>query len=131
MGESWSDLDAVEYLHENGYVPTAGENPFAIGPYVTGDQQAGIRNYGMNNSPLNYSDVGYDFACNTTCPPLTQVHADGVHRPLRRRQRGGADRVRPGRAGRNVLPGQPALDPAGVRRLAADGHRRRQHGRRP
>ena len=77
MGESWSDLDAVEYLHENGYVPTAGENPFAIGPYVTGDQQAGIRNYGMNNSPLNYSDVGYDFACNTTCPPLTQVHADG------------------------------------------------------
>jgi extracellular elastinolytic metalloproteinase len=78
MGESWSDLNAVEYLHENGFTPVAGENPFAVGPYVTGDRQAGIRNYGMNASPLNYSDVGYDFVCNVpTCPALTQVHADG------------------------------------------------------
>ena len=78
MGESWSDLDAVEYLNENGYVPTGDENPFAVGPYVTGDHQAGIRNYGMNHSPLNYSDVGYDFACNDTpCTQQTQVHADG------------------------------------------------------
>ena len=78
MGESWSDLDAVEYLNENGYVPTGGENPFAVGPYVTGDHQAGIRNYGMNNSPLNYSDVGYDFVCNDgACTQQTQVHADG------------------------------------------------------
>jgi hypothetical protein len=78
MGESWSDLSAVEYLHENGFVPLANENPFAVGPYVTGDQQAGIRNYGMNASPLNYSDVGYDFVCNqSSCPALTQVHADG------------------------------------------------------
>jgi extracellular elastinolytic metalloproteinase len=78
MGESWSDLSAVEYLHENGFTPVAGENPFAVGPYVTGDQQAGIRNYGMNASPLNYSDVGYDFVCNvSSCPALTQVHADG------------------------------------------------------
>ena len=78
MGESWSDLDAVEYLNENGYVPTGGENPFAVGPYVTGDHQAGIRNYGMNNSPLNYSDVGYDFVCNDgPCTQQTQVHADG------------------------------------------------------
>ncbi len=78
MGESWSDLDAVEYLNENGYVPVDGENPFAVGPYVTGDKQAGIRNYGMNASPLNYSDVGYDFACNdSNCAAQTQVHADG------------------------------------------------------
>jgi hypothetical protein len=77
MGESWSDLDAVEYLSENGYVPTAGENPFAVGPYVTGDHSAGIRNYGMNASPLNYSDFGYDFACNQpTCGRLTEVHSD-------------------------------------------------------
>jgi len=78
MGESWSDFVAMEQLHEYGLVPLADENPFAVGPYVTGDKQAGIRNYGMNFSPLNYSDVGYDFVCNAaTCPLLTQVHADG------------------------------------------------------
>jgi extracellular elastinolytic metalloproteinase len=70
MGESWSDLMAVEYLNEYGFVPIAGENPFAVGPYVTGDPQAGIRNYGMNASPLNYTNVAYDL----TGP---QVHADG------------------------------------------------------
>ena len=78
MGESWSDLMAIEYLHESGFTPVGGENPFAVGPYVTGDKVAGIRNYGMNNSPLNYSDVGYDFVCNDTpCTQQTQVHADG------------------------------------------------------
>jgi extracellular elastinolytic metalloproteinase len=70
MGESWSDLTAMEYLNEYRFVPVADENRFAIGPYVTSDKQAGIRNYGMNRSPLNYSDVGYD----VTGP---QVHADG------------------------------------------------------
>src|SRR5918992_981491 len=70
MGESWSDLVAVEYLNEYGFVPVGGENPFAVGPYVTSDPQAGIRNYGMNASPLNYTNVGYD----VTGP---QVHADG------------------------------------------------------
>jgi hypothetical protein len=68
MGESWSDLSAMEILNEFNFAPLAGENRYAIGPYVTGDQQAGIRNYGMNVSPLNYSDVGYDFVCNAaTC----------------------------------------------------------------
>jgi extracellular elastinolytic metalloproteinase len=70
MGESWSDLTAVEYLYEFGFSPVDDENPFAVGPYVTGDKRAGIRNYGMNRSPLNYSNIGYD----TTGP---QVHADG------------------------------------------------------
>jgi extracellular elastinolytic metalloproteinase len=70
MGESWSDLTAMEYLNEYRFVPLNGENRYAIGPYVTSDHQAGIRNYGMNRSPLNYSDVGYDL----TGP---QVHADG------------------------------------------------------
>jgi extracellular elastinolytic metalloproteinase len=78
MGESWSDLMAVEYLAEHGFAPVGGENPFAVGPYVTGDKVAGIRNYGMNDSPLNYSDVGYDFVCNDgNCTQRTQVHADG------------------------------------------------------
>ena len=79
MGESWSDLAAAEFLNSQALVPVADENPFAVGPYVTGDKVAGIRNYGMNASPLNYSDVGYDFACNQggTCTQRTQVHADG------------------------------------------------------
>jgi extracellular elastinolytic metalloproteinase len=86
MGESWSDLAAVEYLNEFGFVPTAGENPFAVGPYVTGDHQSGIRNYGMNDSPLNFSDMTYDFVCDASLvgPPIEppcdgpiQPHADG------------------------------------------------------
>jgi uncharacterized repeat protein (TIGR01451 family) len=88
MGESWSDLSAVEYLNEFGLVPTNGENPFVMGPYVTGNKDRGIRNYNMSNSPLNYGDVGYDFVCNAAlvdepllfdpCPDgRTQVHADG------------------------------------------------------
>ena len=88
MGESYSDLTAVEYLNEYGFVPTAGEDPFSVGAYVTGNGDTGIRNYNMRRSPLNYSDIGYDFVCNAALigPPLepacsggnrTQVHADG------------------------------------------------------
>jgi extracellular elastinolytic metalloproteinase len=60
MGESWSDLSAVEYLNEYGFVPTGGESPFAVGAYATGNSQTGIRNYNMSANPLNYSDIGYD-----------------------------------------------------------------------
>jgi uncharacterized repeat protein (TIGR01451 family) len=70
MGESWSDLDAVEYLNEYKFVPTGGENPFSVGAYVTGNKQVGIRNYALDNNPLNYSDLGYD-------TPGPEVHADG------------------------------------------------------
>ncbi|HEX8095669.1 M36 family metallopeptidase [Jatrophihabitans sp.] len=70
MGESWSDLDALEYLHEFGYTPQNGENPWAEGPYVTGNKERGIRNYGLNTNPLNYSDIGYDITG-------AEVHADG------------------------------------------------------
>ena len=70
MGESWSDLTAVEYLQEYGFAPVGKENPFAVGAYVTGDLETAIRNYGMNNSPLNYSNIAYDFVG-------AQVHADG------------------------------------------------------
>lgn len=69
MGESWSDLMAMEYLQENGYAPLGGEAT-PMGAYVTGNPQQGIRNYNMGQSPLNYSNVGYDL----TGP---QVHADG------------------------------------------------------
>ena len=85
MGESFGDLNATEYLNEHGLVPVAGENPWAVGTYVTGNPVRGIRNYGMNFpsagqfpqpgkysriNPLNLSDVGYDL-------PGPQVHADG------------------------------------------------------
>jgi hypothetical protein len=85
MGESTSDLTAMEYLNEFGYVPTGSENPYAVGTYATGNSVRGIRNYGMNFprfggvpepsqqlliDALNFSDMGYD----VTGP---QVHADG------------------------------------------------------
>ena len=87
MGESWSDLVAVEFLNEFNLVPTNNESPFSVGAYVTGNKDRGIRNYNMSTSPLNYSNVGYDFVCNAALvgPPIeeacpdgrTQVHADG------------------------------------------------------
>jgi extracellular elastinolytic metalloproteinase len=70
MGESWSDLDAIEYLNSYGFVPTSGENPFAVGPYATGNKAVGIRDYALNADPLNYSDLGFDTAG-------AEVHADG------------------------------------------------------
>jgi hypothetical protein len=70
MGESWSDLVAMEYLHEYGYLPLADENPWALGPYATGNKQVGIRNYALNKNPLNYSDLAFD-------QTGAEVHADG------------------------------------------------------
>jgi hypothetical protein len=69
MGESWSDLNATEYLIENGLVPQ-GQDPFVTGQYVTGNATVGIRDYAISRNPLNYSDVGFDL----TGP---EVHADG------------------------------------------------------
>jgi len=59
MGESWSDLVAMEYLFELGERPK-GDSPYVTGAYVTGDDRQGIRNYDMSKSTLNYSNVGYD-----------------------------------------------------------------------
>jgi hypothetical protein len=59
MGESWSDLIAMEFLFEHGYLP-AGNTPFVTGGYVSGDPVSGVRNYDMSDSPLNFSNVGYD-----------------------------------------------------------------------
>ncbi len=70
MGESWSDLDAAEYLFENSFVPTADEDPTAVGIYATQNKKLAIRNYSLANNPLNYSNIGYD-------TPGAEVHADG------------------------------------------------------
>jgi extracellular elastinolytic metalloproteinase len=85
MGESHGDLFAIEYQLSNGFTPTGDENPYAVGPYATGEKLRGIRNYAGNFpstgafpqpgvypqvNALNFSDIGYDL----TGP---QVHADG------------------------------------------------------
>jgi hypothetical protein len=85
MGEGVADLTSIEYLFENGFVPTDGEDPFATGTYATGNKVHGIRNYVMNYprtgafptpstyahvNPLNFSDIGYD-------TPGNEVHSDG------------------------------------------------------
>jgi extracellular elastinolytic metalloproteinase len=69
MGESWSDLTAVEYLSGLGLIEQ-GENPYAVGAYVVGDPERGIRNHAMNRSPLNYSNIEYDFV-------VRSVHSNG------------------------------------------------------
>jgi hypothetical protein len=71
MGESWSDLSAMEYINGYGFAPVQNENPYAVGAYATGSPQKGIRNYAMNDSPLNYSDLAYDGN------GATSPHADG------------------------------------------------------
>ena len=68
MGESWGDLTAAEYLSSHGY--STGANPWAVGPYATGNKVAGIRDYAINRNPLQYGDYGFD----STGP---EVHADG------------------------------------------------------
>jgi extracellular elastinolytic metalloproteinase len=91
MGESHGDLFGMEYLNGNVFGPTSDENPFASGPYDTGNKLRAIRNFGMNFptyggvpepgkqlniDTLNYADMGYDL----TGPTLTsssQVHANG------------------------------------------------------
>jgi extracellular elastinolytic metalloproteinase len=80
MGESWSDLTAVEYLNGLGLI-TQGENPYAVGAYVVADPERGIRNHAMNRSPLNYSNLEYDFV-------VRSVHSNGeiwsaVHHDIR------------------------------------------------
>ncbi|HZB84958.1 MAG TPA: M36 family metallopeptidase, partial [Gaiellaceae bacterium] len=85
MGESFGDLNAAEYLNEYNFVPVGGENPFAVGAYVTGNPIRAIRNFDMAFpstgefptagrtpmvNPLNFGAVAYDIVGE-------QVHADG------------------------------------------------------
>jgi extracellular elastinolytic metalloproteinase len=84
MGESVSDLMAMEYLNEYGFV-TGGVQRYAVGAYVTGNPVEAIRNYNMSwqsagrfpqeardhdTNPLNFSSFGYDIVG-------PQVHATG------------------------------------------------------
>ena len=79
----WSDLLAMEYLYEYGFAP-AGDTPFVVGGYVTGDPVAGIRNYDMSSSPLNYSDVGYDLVGAAGARRRRDLGRDQLRHPRRR-----------------------------------------------
>ncbi|WP_281390860.1 M36 family metallopeptidase [Nocardioides mesophilus] len=68
MGESWGDLVAGEYLFSHQY--SNGANPWAVGPYATGNRTEGIRDYPINANPLTYGDYGFDSTG-------VEVHADG------------------------------------------------------
>ena len=68
MGESWGDLVGAEYLFSHGY--STGTNPWAVGPYATGNPVTGIRDYAINDNPLTYANYGFDSTG-------TEVHADG------------------------------------------------------
>jgi extracellular elastinolytic metalloproteinase len=85
MGESFGDLNAAEYLSENGFVPTSDENEFSVGPYATGNKLNGIRDYALDYpmsgaepqpgmqlkiNALNFSNMGFD-------TPGPEVHSDG------------------------------------------------------
>src|SRR5262245_48152518 len=140
MGESWSDLDAMEYQFENGY--STGAGPYVIGAYATGNPTVGIRDYALDHNPLNYSDLGFDIprrrsACGRRDLErhelLGPASADRqVQRDLSGGRRIASARVRTRQVRGRCVPGQPALDPDHVRRLAPDaldGEHARREGR--
>ncbi|MEN8720142.1 MAG: M36 family metallopeptidase, partial [Oceanococcaceae bacterium] len=60
MGESWSDLAAVEFIFGQNLETPNNPDPFAVAGYATGDTEVGIRNYSIANSPLTYGSMEYD-----------------------------------------------------------------------
>ena len=112
-----------------------GANPWAVGAYATGNKNVGIRDYAINYNPLNYSDVGFD-------TPGAEVHADGeiwnganydVRQALVDKYNATypstdaacRSAARTASTPRRRMPGQPALDPARLRRVAARSAGRR------
>jgi extracellular elastinolytic metalloproteinase len=141
MGESNGDLNAMEYLQENGYRARSGENPYAIGAYATSNKYRGIRNYGMNfrfagGDPATGPAAALRLAELQRCR-LRPARSAGAcrRRDLERdelRPSPAADpEVRPGQprpaeglrrrsAPGTGVSGQPALDPDHLRRLPVD-----------
>ena len=65
MGESWSDLYGLHYLHANGL-----EQGTVLAPYDSGNRKRSFRNWALDKVPANYGDLGYDVAGE-------EVHSDG------------------------------------------------------
>jgi len=60
MGESWSDIAAIEFVNSHNFPPPAGAHPWSMAPYATGAPITGIRNYNASMSPLTYANLAYD-----------------------------------------------------------------------
>ena len=142
MGESWSDLTAVEYLHENGY---AADRQQAVAmwsaPMRRAIQTRGIRNFTnfvadrqsteLRQCRLRYDRAGgprrrRDLGCGEPrgAPRTDHQVQRGVSVHDKVQQAKCAARRRAGLP----LPRQSPLDAAGLRRLPADAARG-QHAR--
>ena len=136
MGESWGDLIAGEYHVQ----PRLRQRRQPVGrrPLRHRQPDAAIRDYAIDHNPLNYSDYGFDTTgvevhadgeiWNGTMWEVRQALVDEVRRAVPLRRQGAAAAVRAGDPTaspdrRRGLPGQPALDPAGVRRVPAPAGR--------
>ena len=126
MGEAFGDLVAIEYLNENGFVPTGDENRFAAGTYATGNKLRGIRNYAMN---FPMSAPSRRRAISAGRPAELQRHRLRRHRPRGPRRRRDLDArstsiaQRAERQVRRPLPGG-RRGPAGAVRRTASCRRR-------
>ena len=145
MGEAAGDLVSIEQLNENGLVPTGDENPFATGTYATGNKVRGIRNYAANWPQTGaFPTPGVESAGRSAELQRRRLRPHRA-RGARRRRDLGRDQLRaaPARWPRSTtrssprataalqaqcaagalpvdaVPGQPALDPAAVRRVPA------------
>ena len=144
MGESWGDLVAAEYLFSHGY--SNGANPWAVGPYATGNAAAGIRDYAINKNPLNYSDYGFDTHRRRGARRRRDLERHHVGGPPGAGRRSGTAssrtptrqlqlRVRAARpatqsaAAGHAVPRQPPLDPADLRLVPAPAGRHLDAGR--
>jgi extracellular elastinolytic metalloproteinase len=65
MGESWSDLYALHYLHSRGL-----ETSTNLASYDTGTRQRSFRNWKLAEVPVGFGDLGYDVNGD-------EVHSDG------------------------------------------------------
>ncbi len=78
MGESWSDLMAIEYLSEYGFAPVGGENPFAVGAVRHGRQGGGHPQLRHEREPAQLLGRRLRLRVQRRhLSVLSQVHADG------------------------------------------------------
>ena len=141
MGESFGDMNAMEYLNEYGFAPVSHENRYAIGPYVTSNPYRGIRNYAMNFPYAGKAPAAEPLSVREPTEPERRRlrlrrragargrrdlerdelrHPPPPDREVRPRQPLASARMRGRRPAGGAVPGEPALVPALLRRDAAD-----------